>query len=73
MGAEPGTGHDPDGERQREEPVDVAERRVRDHPGDGQHADTRQRHKQRRILAAFGTFDFDPTYDYKAERRRKRV
>jgi hypothetical protein len=32
-----------------------------------------QRHKQRRILSAFGTFDFDPTYDYKAERRRKRV
>ena len=31
-----------------------------------------QRHKQRRILAAFGTFDFDPAYDYKAERRRKR-
>jgi Arc/MetJ family transcription regulator len=28
--------------------------------------------KQRRILEAFGTFDFDPTYDYKAERRRKR-
>jgi Arc/MetJ family transcription regulator len=32
-----------------------------------------QRHKQRRILEAFGTFDFDPAYDYKAERRRKRV
>ena len=32
-----------------------------------------QRHKQRRILDAFGTFDFDPTYDYKAERRRKRL
>ena len=32
-----------------------------------------QRHKQRRILEAFGTFDFDPTYDYKSERRRKRV
>jgi Arc/MetJ family transcription regulator len=31
-----------------------------------------QRNKQRRILKAFGTFDFDPTYDYKAERRRKR-
>jgi Arc/MetJ family transcription regulator len=29
--------------------------------------------KQKRILAAFGTFDFDPTYDYKAERRRKRT
>jgi Arc/MetJ family transcription regulator len=28
--------------------------------------------KQRRIVEAFGTFDFDPTYDYKAERRRKR-
>ncbi len=32
-----------------------------------------QRHKPRRILDAFGTFDFDPTYDYKAERRRKRL
>ena len=32
-----------------------------------------QRHRQRRILDAFGTFDFDPVYDYKAERRRKRL
>ena len=32
-----------------------------------------RRHRQRRILEAFGTFDFDPTYDYKAERRGKRV
>ncbi|HWZ75724.1 MAG: DUF2191 domain-containing protein [Acidobacteria bacterium] len=32
-----------------------------------------QRHRQRRILEAFGTFDFDPSYDYKAERRRKRL
>lgn len=31
-----------------------------------------RRLRQRRILAAFGTFDFDPTYDYKAERRGKR-
>ncbi len=30
-------------------------------------------HKQQKILEAFGTFDFDPTYDYKAERRRKRM
>jgi Arc/MetJ family transcription regulator len=28
--------------------------------------------KQRRIIEAFGTFDFDPAYDYKAERRRRR-
>lgn len=28
--------------------------------------------KQRRILEAFGTFDFDPSYDYKSERHRKR-
>jgi Arc/MetJ family transcription regulator len=26
--------------------------------------------KQQRILEAFGTFEFDPSYDYKAERRR---
>jgi len=32
-----------------------------------------QRHRQRRILEAFGTFDYDPSYDYKAERRRKRL
>jgi Arc/MetJ family transcription regulator len=32
-----------------------------------------QRHKQQRILDAFGTVDFDPTYDYKAERRKKRL
>jgi Arc/MetJ family transcription regulator len=27
--------------------------------------------KQLRILEATGTFDFDPQYDYKAERRRR--
>jgi Arc/MetJ family transcription regulator len=32
-----------------------------------------QRRKQQRILKAFGTIDFDPGYDYKAERRRKRL
>jgi len=32
-----------------------------------------QRHRQQRILADFGTVDFDPEYDYKAERRRKRM
>jgi uncharacterized protein YlbG (UPF0298 family) len=31
-----------------------------------------QRLKQRRIVKDFGTVDFDPRYDYKAERRRKR-
>jgi len=31
-----------------------------------------QHHKQLKILEAFGTVDFDPAYDYKAERRRKR-
>jgi hypothetical protein len=29
-----------------------------------------RRRKQMRILDAFGTVDFDPTYDYKAERQR---
>jgi Arc/MetJ family transcription regulator len=29
-----------------------------------------RRRKQLQILDAFGTIDFDPTYDYKAERRR---
>jgi Arc/MetJ family transcription regulator len=32
-----------------------------------------QRHKQLQILDDFGTVDFDPEYDYKAERRRKRM
>ncbi len=31
-----------------------------------------KRHNQLRILEAFGSVDFDPEYDYKAERRRKR-
>jgi len=29
--------------------------------------------KQLKILDLFGTVDFDPAYDYKAERRRKRT
>jgi Arc/MetJ family transcription regulator len=28
--------------------------------------------KRLEILSSFGTIDFDPTYDYKAERKRKR-
>ena len=32
-----------------------------------------KRHRQQRILSDFGTVDFDPSYDYKAERRRKRA
>jgi len=31
-----------------------------------------KRHKQLRILKAFGSIDFDPKYGYKVERRRKR-
>jgi Arc/MetJ family transcription regulator len=31
-----------------------------------------RRRKQLRILEEFGNVDFDPKYDYKAERRRKR-
>jgi Arc/MetJ family transcription regulator len=31
-----------------------------------------KRRKQRRILEAFGTFEFDPKYNYKIERRKKR-
>ena len=32
-----------------------------------------QRHKQMEIIKLFGTIDYDPKYDYKAERRRKRA
>jgi Arc/MetJ family transcription regulator len=31
-----------------------------------------KRRKQLQILQSFGSVDFDPKYDYKAERRRKR-
>jgi hypothetical protein len=31
-----------------------------------------RRRKQLCILKAFGSFDFDPKYNYKVERRRKR-
>lgn len=31
-----------------------------------------QRHRQQRILELFGTIDFDPTYDHKAERLKTR-
>lgn len=31
-----------------------------------------RRRKQLRLLERFGTIDYDPTYNYKAERRRKR-
>ena len=30
------------------------------------------RRRQREIISLFGTVDWDPTYDYKAERWRKR-
>ncbi len=32
-----------------------------------------KRHKQRQIISSFGTVHWDPSYDYKAERRRKRA
>jgi hypothetical protein len=28
--------------------------------------------KQREVISSFGTVDFDPAYDYKRERKRKR-
>ena len=31
-----------------------------------------RRHKQASIVEVFGTVDFDPAYDYKAERRKRR-
>ena len=32
-----------------------------------------KRRRQHRIIEAFGSFDFDPAYDYKAGRNRKRL
>ena len=32
-----------------------------------------KRRKQLRLLERFGTIDYDPKYDYKAERRRGRT
>ena len=32
-----------------------------------------QRRKQAGIIKLFGTIDYDPAYDYKAERRRDRL
>jgi len=32
-----------------------------------------QRRKQQRVLSLFGTIEFDPAYDYKRERGRKRA
>jgi Arc/MetJ family transcription regulator len=32
-----------------------------------------RRRKQLRLLQAFGTFEFDPAYDYKAERQRGKI
>jgi Arc/MetJ family transcription regulator len=32
-----------------------------------------RRRKQQKILEQFGTVDFDPQYDYKAARRKKRL
>jgi hypothetical protein len=32
-----------------------------------------RRRKQLKAIEAFGTFDFDPAYDYKAERKARRT
>lgn len=31
-----------------------------------------QRRKQQKLLSQLGTFDFDPDYDYKAARKKRR-
>jgi hypothetical protein len=51
---------------------DPGEARREDHEGEEDSATARLR-EQRKILEAFGTFDFDPDYDYKAARRKKRL
>jgi Arc/MetJ family transcription regulator len=32
-----------------------------------------RRHKQQQAIGMFGTIDFDPAYDYKAERKARRA
>jgi hypothetical protein len=32
-----------------------------------------RRHKQQEIIGLFGTIDFDPNYDYKADRKARRA
>ncbi len=32
-----------------------------------------RRHKRQEIISLFGTIDFDPDYDYKAERKARRA
>lgn len=32
-----------------------------------------RRHKQQQAIEIFGTIDFDPAYDYKAERKARRA
>jgi len=32
-----------------------------------------RRHKQQELISLFGTIDFDPDYDYKAERKARRA
>jgi len=32
-----------------------------------------RRHKQQEIIGLFGTIDFDPDYDYKADRKARRA
>lgn len=40
------------------------------HSKSEEEADQIAKRKRLEILASFGTIDFDPTYDYKAERKR---
>ena len=51
---------------------DPGEARRKADDGDNDIAAARLR-EQRKILEAFGTFDFDPEYDYKAARGKKRT
>jgi hypothetical protein len=48
------------------------EARREDDAGEKDSVTESQLREQRKILEAFGTFDFDPEYDYKAARRKKR-
>lgn len=51
---------------------DVGDHKTRKDGAKAAFGEYTKRRERLRILDVFGQFDFDPAYDYKAERRRRR-